>query len=109
MGGVPESTGSVFVAGWLRGRFGAVEEVGCGGGGRRWRVLRSSGPAFDVEVSEEALKRERIHLREWLEQVAEDAARSAPATPGGYRVSAAHGVLKATGSLAGPASEWAGV
>lgn len=89
-----KSAGAAYIAGWLRGRYGDVEERGGVAGLRRWRVLREKGGAFDVDVSADALEEERVQLREWLETVAEDATGGAPALPGCYRVTREQGVTK---------------
>jgi hypothetical protein len=93
-----ESAGAAYITGWLRGRYGDVEERGGRAGHRRWRVLRTS--PFEVEVSDDALDQDRVQLREWLETVAEDAADDAPDPPGNYRLTRADGVTK---SVAGAA------
>lgn len=87
-----ESAGAAYVTGWLRGRYGDVEERGGSSGHRRWRVLRAE--PFEVEVSHDALDQDRVQLREWLETLAEDAADGAPEPPGGYRVTRQQGVTK---------------
>jgi hypothetical protein len=87
-----ESAGAAYVTGWLRGRYGDVEERGSQAGHRRWLVLRTE--PFEVEVSHDALDQDRVQLREWLETVAEDAAAGTPGTPGRYLVTRQGGVTK---------------
>jgi hypothetical protein len=94
-----EIAGAAYVTGWLRGRYGDVEDRGVAAGYRRWRVVRGDPGPFEVEVSEDALDQDRVQLREWLETLAEDAVSGAPEPPGGYRVSRGQGVTKALAGL----------